>query len=134
MMYSAFAGDGLLGTEIDDKIVSTLALGKTVVVTGWNIYFPFPIIIIITILTGDLVENTVIAAIGHGLLDVEIDDKLESTWALEKTWAYVATIGTVYINANRSVTICSLALGYCLSGSIEYLFSSFFSSSVVLSW
>ena len=32
-MESVVTGDGLLGTEIDDKLAGYLALGKTVVVT-----------------------------------------------------------------------------------------------------
>ena len=39
MIYSVVAGYYFLGTEIDDKLSVTLALGKTVVVTGWNSYF-----------------------------------------------------------------------------------------------
>ena len=63
-----------------------------------------------------------------GLLDVEIDDKLESTWALGKTEAFVATVGTVAIDKNRAVSICAASLGDCLSGSIGSLVSSFYSS------
>ena len=36
MMQSFVTGDGFLVTSIDDKLAGTLALGKSVVVTGWN--------------------------------------------------------------------------------------------------
>ena len=43
MMWSVVSEDFFLGTEIDDKLAGTLALGKSVVVTDWNGVFPISI-------------------------------------------------------------------------------------------
>ena len=48
-MYSVFTGDGFLGTEIDDKLAGTLALGKNLLVTGRNGDFYFSIGAIVSI-------------------------------------------------------------------------------------
>ena len=69
-MLSVFTGYCFLGTEIDDKIAGTLALGKTVEVKGWNSDFPLSIFILVTISTGDLFENSVTAAISDDFPDV----------------------------------------------------------------
>ena len=43
----------------DNKLAGTLALFKTVVVTGWNGNFPFSIGALVTISTGYLFTTTV---------------------------------------------------------------------------
>ena len=65
-MWSVITGDGFLGTEIDDKIARSLALGKNVVVTGWNCVFSFSIGALVLILTGGLVATKVTSEIGDG--------------------------------------------------------------------
>ena len=65
---------------------------------------------------------------------MEIYDKLAGNWSLLKTVAFVATIFTEAIDENRAVSICDAALGGCLYGSIGSSVSSFYSSSLVLSW
>ena len=69
---------------MDNKLAGTLELGKPVVITGQNSYFPLSIDLLVTISTGAIVETIVTAAIGYGFLDVEIDDKLSCTQSLEK--------------------------------------------------
>ena len=65
-MQSVVIGYGLLGTEADDKPAGTLALGKNVVVTGFNGVFSFSIGDCITISSGALVETTGTAKISDG--------------------------------------------------------------------
>ena len=47
-MWSVVSSDGFLGTEIYNKLAGTLALGKTVVVTGSNGFFTFSIGALVT--------------------------------------------------------------------------------------
>ena len=69
MVQSVATGDCSLGTEIDNKQAGTLALGKTVVVTGLNADFSFSIGALVIISTGALVPTTVNSEIGDGFLD-----------------------------------------------------------------
>ena len=57
--------------------------------------------------TGDLVKTAVTESIGDGFFGVEMDDKQSGTLSLGKTRAFVATIGTVAIDENRSSSILS---------------------------
>ena len=134
MTQLVVTGDCFLGTKIYDKLADTLAFGKTVLVTDWNSDFYLSVGLLVTISTGDLVATTVTASIVYAFLDVKIDDKLARTLALENTVSFFATVGTAAIDTKRSVSFCAAALGDFLSWSIRSLISSFFSSSVVLSW
>ena len=118
----------------DNKLAGTLALVKTVVVTGWNGKFSISIGALVTISTIVLVSNTVTAEIGDGFLDVDIYDKLSGTLSLGKTGIFVATVVNTAIDKNRAVSICAAKIGDCLSGPIGSSVSSFYSSSVILSW
>ena len=82
---------------MDDKLAGYLALGKIVLVTGWNDVFPFSMGDIVTILTGAIFATTVSEEIVDGFLGTENDDKLAGTLALGKDCSFVATIGTATI-------------------------------------
>ena len=82
---------------MDDKLAGYLALGRTVVVTGWNDVFPFSMGDIVTILTGALFATTVSEEIVDGFLGTDNDDKLAGTLAFGKDCSFVATIGTATI-------------------------------------
>ena len=73
----------------DNKLAGTLALFKTVVVTGWNGNFPFSIGALVTISTVVLVETIFTAEIFDCFLDVEIDDKLAGTLSPGKTGIFL---------------------------------------------
>ena len=53
----------------DNKLAGTLALFKTVVVTGLNGDFPLSIGALVTISTSDLVTTRVTASMCYGFLD-----------------------------------------------------------------
>ena len=57
-MKSVVSGDGLLGTDIYDKLEGALALENTVLVTGCNRVFYLSIIAPVTISTGDIFATT----------------------------------------------------------------------------
>ena len=88
---------------MDEKLAGILALGKNVVVTGWNGILPLSMGDLVTIPTDDIVTTTVTSEIGDGFLGTEIDDKLAVTLALGKTDAFIETIGTEAIGDGRSV-------------------------------
>ena len=71
-MQSVVTSDGVLGTETDNKLSGTLALGKTAVVTGLNGVFPSPLVL--------LSQSQLVLLSQANMADTSWEWELSPTW------------------------------------------------------